>query len=73
MFATVIIILPSIYGGGEVRVKHGSASQTFEFPSFSTSALAWYTDVMHEVRPVTSGHRLALSYNLIAEMVAKSI
>ncbi|KAF7789413.1 hypothetical protein EIP86_000357 [Pleurotus ostreatoroseus] len=27
--------------------------------------MAWYTDVMHEFRPVTSGYRLALSYNVI--------
>lgn len=31
----------------------------------STCILAWYTDVVHEVKPVTSGYRLALSYNLI--------
>ncbi|KAG2003159.1 hypothetical protein CC2G_003781 [Coprinopsis cinerea AmutBmut pab1-1] len=29
------------------------------------SILAWYTDVLHEVKPVTSGHRVALSFNLI--------
>ena len=27
--------------------------------------LAWYADVVHEVKPITSGFRLALSYNLI--------
>jgi hypothetical protein len=31
----------------------------------ATSVLAWYTDVTHEIKPITSGHRLALSYNLI--------
>ncbi|KAJ3542327.1 hypothetical protein NM688_g5980 [Phlebia brevispora] len=30
-----------------------------------TSVMAWYTDVTHEVKPITSGYRLALSYNLI--------
>ncbi|KAF7789412.1 hypothetical protein EIP86_000356 [Pleurotus ostreatoroseus] len=30
-----------------------------------TSVMAWYTDVMHEVKPITSGYRLALSYNLV--------
>ena len=32
---------------------------------FTTSALAWYTDATHEVKPVTSGYRLAISYNLV--------
>lgn len=49
MFATIIIILPLLYTGGEVDAKHGSVTETFQFPPFSTSALAWYTEVMHEV------------------------
>lgn len=32
---------------------------------FSTALLAWYTDVKHEIKEVTSGYRLALVYNLI--------
>ena len=32
---------------------------------FFVSALAWYTDVTHEVKPVTSGYHLAISYNLM--------
>ncbi|KIJ69261.1 hypothetical protein HYDPIDRAFT_81166 [Hydnomerulius pinastri MD-312] len=68
MFATIIIILPSQYTGGQVHVTHGSLKEVFDFSSnsaFSTSLLARYTDVVHEVKPITSGYRLALSYNLI--------
>ena len=68
MFATIIIVLPTMYRGGEVRVVHGREEKTFDYAStsqFSTSVLAWYVDILHEVRPITSGHRLALSYNLI--------
>ena len=68
MFATIIIILPSMYTGGEVRVVHGGEEKTFDCGSMSqlsTSVLAWYADVVHEVKPITSGFRLALSYNLI--------
>jgi hypothetical protein len=68
MFATVIIVLPSLYTGGQVHVSHGSSNKIFDLaPSsaFTTSLLAWYTDVVHEVKPITSGYRLALSYNLI--------
>lgn len=30
-----------------------------------THVIAWFTDVKHEIKPVQSGYRLALSYNLI--------
>jgi hypothetical protein len=68
MFASLIIVLPSKFEGGQVHVSHGSDKDVFNIsPSseFSTSALAWYTDVIHEVKPVTSGYRLAISYNLV--------
>lgn len=76
MFATIIIILPSVYSGGEVHVSHASSSKVFDFSAqslLSTVALAWYTDVVHEVKPVTSGFRLALSYNLIKDPNALSV
>ncbi|KIJ69263.1 hypothetical protein HYDPIDRAFT_123543 [Hydnomerulius pinastri MD-312] len=68
MFATIIVILPSQYEGGQVHLSHGPSKKIFDFSSssaFDTSVLAWYTDVVHEVKPVTSGYRLVLSYNLI--------
>ncbi|TEB31950.1 hypothetical protein FA13DRAFT_1584402, partial [Coprinellus micaceus] len=68
MFATIIIVLPSLFGGAEVHVSHAGQTKVLdisEYSAFSTSILAWYIDVMHEVKPVTSGYRLALSYNLI--------
>jgi hypothetical protein len=68
MFATMIILLPSKYTGGEVHLRRGSESEIIDFSSSSltdSAVLAWYTDVVHEVKPVTSGYRLALSYNLI--------
>jgi len=51
-----------------VHVSHSGLSKTFDFAPhslFQTSFLAWYTDVVHEVKPITSGYRLVLSYNLI--------
>ncbi|KAF8844491.1 hypothetical protein BDN67DRAFT_962852 [Paxillus ammoniavirescens] len=68
MFATIIVVLPSQYSGGQVHLTHGPSQKIFDPSSsstFTTSVLAWYTDVYHEVKPVTSGFRLALSYNLI--------
>ncbi|KAJ3933304.1 MAG: hypothetical protein NXY57DRAFT_892288 [Lentinula lateritia] len=68
MFATMIVVLPSPCTGGQVHVSHSSSQQVFSFDSnslLSTAVMAWYTDVQHEVKPITSGYRLALSYNLV--------
>jgi hypothetical protein len=68
MFASLIIILPSKFEGGQVHVSHGNDKDVFDISptsEFTISALAWYTDVIHEVKPVTSGYRLAVSYNLV--------
>ncbi|KAK0466060.1 uncharacterized protein EV420DRAFT_808597 [Desarmillaria tabescens] len=70
MFATIVIILPSRYEGGAVEVSHAGSSRslTFDFASqsqTSTTVLAWYSDVHHEIQRVTSGYRLALTYNVI--------
>lgn len=68
MFATVVVVLPSSFEGGEVHVSHSGRTNVLDVSdnsAFNTSVLAWYTDVVHEVKPITSGYRLALSYNLI--------
>ncbi|KZT67691.1 hypothetical protein DAEQUDRAFT_672681 [Daedalea quercina L-15889] len=68
MFATIVVVLPSKYTGGAAHLSHGSLSAVYDTASLSeiqTTALAWYTDVMHEIKPITSGYRLALSYNLL--------
>ncbi len=68
MFATLIIVLPSLYSGGELVVSHQQdavkldlCSQQVEEVSFA----AFYADCVHEVLPVTEGCRLTLVYNLI--------
>ncbi|PFH45776.1 hypothetical protein AMATHDRAFT_71092 [Amanita thiersii Skay4041] len=68
MFATMVILLPSQYTGGQVHLNHANEEKVIDFSAFSlleTAALAWYTDVIHEVKPITSGYRLALSYNIV--------
>lgn len=67
MFATVIFVLPSAFEGGEVHVSHSGQNVVIDVAKDSefNTILAWYTDVVHEVKPIKSGYRLALSYNLI--------
>ncbi|KAH6891858.1 hypothetical protein BKA70DRAFT_1571662 [Coprinopsis sp. MPI-PUGE-AT-0042] len=68
MFATVVVVLPTEYEGGELHLSHSGISQTLDLAKSAdveNSVVAWYTDVIHEIKPVKSGYRLALSYNLI--------
>ncbi len=68
MFATLIIVLPSRYSGGELRVRHRDREAQLDLrcPEPSEVAFAaFYADCVHEVLPITSGCRLTLVYNLL--------
>lgn len=47
-------------------VKHGGETKVFNTSKYSNrfQFLAWYTDAIHEVKEITSGVRLVLTYNL---------
>ena len=67
-FANIVILLQSCYTGGQVHVSHESSTQSFDLASsslLSTCVLSWYTGAVHEMKPITSGYRLALTYNVI--------
>lgn len=67
MFATLVVNLPSEHEGGELIVSHGGQSHTYSFADsdgFHPSFAAFYADCYHEVKPVTSGYRINLIYNL---------
>lgn len=68
MVATLVIALPSAHEGGELIVRHDGREVTVDFgpeSRFQTQFAGFYADCEHEVRPVTSGFRLALVYNLV--------
>ncbi|KAH0538910.1 hypothetical protein FGG08_004501 [Glutinoglossum americanum] len=68
MFGTLAICLPSKHEGGNVRISHNGQTKVFDTAKSSEhgySFMAWYADATHDVKPVISGHRLVLTYNLI--------
>ncbi|KAI0436278.1 hypothetical protein F4803DRAFT_241297 [Xylaria telfairii] len=67
MIATLSIILPSRYQGGEVHLSHAGKNRVFDTSQsiFDVSVLAWYADVTHEIKPILDGHRLVLIYNIL--------
>jgi len=68
MVATLVILLPSAYTGGELVVRNEGHERVIDFSGdpgkFQTHYAAFYADCEHEVRPVRSGFRLCLIYNL---------
>ena len=68
MFATLVIVLPCSYEGGELLVRHQREEKCFDLHAKSVDIAgyaAFFADCRHEVRPVTTGYRLTLIYNLI--------
>ncbi len=68
MFATLVVVLPSTSAGGELVVRHEGRESRYDMrcPDPSQAAFAtFYADCLHEVLPVTAGHRLTLVYNLL--------
>ncbi len=68
MFATLVVVLPSVFEGGDLLVRHRGREARLalrpEDPAEAAFA-AFYADCVHEVLPVTEGHRLTLAYNLV--------
>ncbi len=68
MVASLIVMLPSRFGGGDLLVEHERKPRRFDFPQArrqeACDYAAFYADCLHEVRKVTSGVRVCLSYNL---------
>lgn len=64
MVATLVVMLPSASKGGELVIEHAGRSETYRASGTLLTFVAFYADCLHEVRPLTSGHRIALTYNL---------
>ena len=79
MFGSLVVCLPTKFTGGTLVTRHGGKQTVFDWsPSADPpSVLSWaafFSDVEHEIFPVTSGHRLTLTYNLyfVKEFVPNS-
>ncbi|RYP23543.1 hypothetical protein DL765_001057 [Monosporascus sp. GIB2] len=68
MIGTLVVCLPARHDGGDVRLSHAGKSRVFttsRTSAYGLTALAWFSDVTHEITQVTSGYRLVLTYNII--------
>ncbi|MBK7002325.1 MAG: 2OG-Fe(II) oxygenase [Rhodoferax sp.] len=71
MFATLVVVLPSVYTGGELVIRHKNREVALNLCSDDAAETvafaAFYADCLHEVKPITSGCRLTLIYNLVRQ------
>jgi len=68
MFATLVIVLPSMSTGGELVVGHKGREIRLDLRCEDPSEVAFaafYADCVHEVLPVTAGCRLTLVYSVL--------
>ena len=64
MVGTLTVTLPGTSRGGALIVEHGDKHVTYRSSDTLLSFVAFYADCRHEVKPVTSGYRIVLTYNL---------
>lgn len=81
MCGSLVIVFPTAHQGGELVLRHESKAYTFDsskllsHPDMSSSVafVAFFSDIDHEVLPVTSGHRVTITYNLYFAESARTI
>ncbi|KAG5642982.1 hypothetical protein DXG03_001798 [Asterophora parasitica] len=74
MFGSLVVVFPTAHEGGALVLQHDNKEWTFDSAALtkaeeepSVAYIAFYSDVDHEVTPVTSGYRVTLTYNLFFE------
>jgi hypothetical protein len=68
---TLVVALPTAFEGGEFVLRHGAMEHVLDWSVEGRGAhadeLHWvffYSDVKHEIKPVKSGYRITISYNI---------
>nr|WP_269330445.1 2OG-Fe(II) oxygenase [Kineosporia babensis] len=67
MVATLVVTLPTEHTGGELVLHHLGEETVYRGLRDRISLVGFYADCRHEVRPVQSGYRVTLTYNLMLQ------
>ena len=65
MIGSLIVTLPGSFKGGTLEVHQGGEVAVYRGSKTSLSFVAFYADCRHQIRRVSSGHRVVLTYNLL--------
>ena len=63
----MVVVLPSRFTGGATQLSYSGITSQQDCSGnsvFQTSVLSWYSDVTQEVKAITSGYQLMLSYSI---------
>ena len=67
MIGSLVVCLPTQFSGGDLAVRHQNEEIRYNWSSDVPNCLSWamfFSDIEHEVLPVTEGYRVTLTYNL---------
>ena len=73
MFGSLVVCLPTRFTDGSLVLRHRKQevvydwSSTPDHPARTIKWAAFFSNIEHEILPVTSGHRVTLTYNLYRE------
>jgi len=76
MVATLVVALPVAGAGGELVIRHRERQAVVDLHTDEPTELAFaafYADCVHEIRPVTAGHRIVLVYHLVVRGAAAAV
>ena len=68
MVATLVLSLPVAGAGGALVIRHKERETIVDLRTEEPSELAFaafYADCVHEIRPMSAGHRIVLVYHLV--------
>ena len=70
MIGSLVVLLPSESKGGALVIEHHDEKVSYRGSPNQLVLVAFYADCRHEVRPVASGYRAALTFNLFLDAAA---
>lgn len=65
MIGSLVVGLPSRFSGGDFEIHHHDEVMVSTGSESALSVVAFYADCRHEIRPITGGHRVVLTWNLV--------
>lgn len=70
MIGSLVVCLPTKHTGGDLLVTHQGEVYTIDFSRDSKNIqwAAFFSDCKHEVKEVTSGYRVTITFNIMTEL-----
>ncbi|GAB1194374.1 hypothetical protein APSETT444_003619 [Aspergillus pseudonomiae] len=73
---SLVVCLPARFSGGNLLVRHQGREVNFDWAAGSETSIQWaafYSDCEHEIKTITEGDRITLTYNLYVSNGGESV